>query len=352
MPEEITENQLSTPAERSPMNIASRTDRPRRAARAMRVKLGVCAATGLAIALGLAACGGSSPSASASSGSTGTAKAPSAAGGANGSFGPAASGLIAALSGSTMQVQSQQDGQVAVSWTSSTTFTQQVSAAASSIKAGDCVTAMGSSTANASTSASFTATTVSITPSVNGTCGGGDRGTGGVRPSGAPAGGMPSGAPGGMPPGGATGAVPSGAHGSGAGRPGEVASGAVVSVSGSKIVIAARDFGGAGAGASANAGTGANGSASSSATTTNRTVTLASTTKITTEKSVTSSAVKVGLCASAQGTTDSTGAVTAKSVALTDAVDGACTSGFGGFGGFGRGGNGASAPSNTTGGAQ
>jgi hypothetical protein len=100
-----------------------------------------------------------------------------------------------------------------------------------------------------------------------------------------------------------------------------VASGAVVSVSGSKVVVAARDF---------TSGTGSTGSA----TTTNKTITLTAKTKITGVRSATSTAVKVGRCATAQGQADSSGTVKATSVSITDPVDGNCT-GFGGFAGFG-----------------
>jgi hypothetical protein len=98
----------------------------------------------------------------------------------------------------------------------------------------------------------------------------------------------------------------------------------VVSVSGSTVVVAAREFT----------------SGSTSPTTANRTVTLDSSTTITSEKSATASAVKVGRCATAQGEADSSGTVTATHLAITDPVDGQC-GGFGGFGGGGFGGGGA-----------
>ena len=50
--------------------------------------------------------------------------------GVGGQGGPGGSGKVAAVSGSTAQVQGQ-GGQVAVTWTAKTTFTQQVSAKAS-----------------------------------------------------------------------------------------------------------------------------------------------------------------------------------------------------------------------------
>jgi hypothetical protein len=265
----------------------------------------------------LTACGGGS-SKSATTDPAGSAPTSGASGstGAGGNAtgrGPAASGEIAAVAGTTMQVQSQQNGQVAVTWTATTRFTQQATLAASSIKAGDCVTIIGAS-GTATDATAFTAATVAVRTATNGSCTG-NFGGGGSRPSG---GAFPSG---GTPPSG--GSVPSGgaSRSGGAGGTGRVstaiASGSVVSVSGSTVVVAARDFTGG-----------------SSATTTNKTVTLAATTKITGEKTATAAAVKVGLCATAQGKADSSGTVTATSVSLTDAVNGACTAGFGGgFGG-------------------
>ena len=263
----------------------------------------------------LAGCGGSSSGSGGSGTPSGaTSSGAAAAGGTTGGGtgrGPAASGEIAAVSGTTMQVQSQQSGQVAVSWTSTTTFSQQVTLAASSIKAGDCVTAVGAS--GTSTSATtFSAASLSVTTATNGSCTGGfgGGGGGGSAPSGFPSGSRPSGFP--------SGARPSGFPSGGTARSVAIASGSVVSVSGSSVVVAARDF------------TAGSGSGSS---TTNKTVALAATTKITGEQTATASAVKVGRCATAVGSSDSSGAVTATTIRVTDPVNGSCTSGFGGFGG-------------------
>jgi hypothetical protein len=190
-----------------------------------------------------------------------------------------------------MQVQSQQAGQVAVAWTSSTTFSQPVTTSLSAIKVGDCVVA----TAPTGSSTSFTATTMSVSTPVNGQCGGAGGGPG-ARPGG---GQRPSGAPSGVP-----------------GRTGAFATGTVSSVSGSTLVIAARQPG-------------------STGSTTNRTVTVGSATQITTQQPTTSQSVKVGLCVTAQGSADSTGTVAATSVRISNPVNGQCAAG--GFGGFGAG---------------
>jgi hypothetical protein len=246
----------------------------------------------------LAACGGSSSGSTASSSAAagGGAAAGGAAGGgaAGGGAGfagrPGASGQVAAISGSTMQVQSAQAGQVAVTWTGTTKFTHPVTTSLAAVKAGDCVVATAPS---GSTGSSFTAAALTVSSPVNGQCGA--PGGGGQRPAGAPSGQRPSGFPAGGP-GGANGAF---------------ANGTVSSVSGNTIVVAARQFGG-------------NGS------TTSRTVTVGSKTTISTQQATTSKSLKVGLCVNAQGSADSSGTVAATSVRITNPVNGQCSVGFGG----------------------
>ena len=62
-------------------------------------------------------------------------------GGAGGFGGAGGSGKVAAVSGKTAQVQGA-NGQVAVTWTSTTRFSQQVAAKASDLSVGDCVVAL------------------------------------------------------------------------------------------------------------------------------------------------------------------------------------------------------------------
>ena len=284
----------------------------------------------LALGAVIALAGCSSPSAAKpdTPTSTPTAGASTAAPAGGRGFGPAASGQIAAITGTTMQVQNQQTGQVAVRWTPSTKFTQQTTLPASSIKAGACVTAIANP-GTSTTATAFTASTVSVRATTNGSCTGGPGGFGG---GGTPPSGFPSGAtrPSGLPSGFPTG-PPSGILGnrSPAGRSMAIASGSVLSVSGSTLVVAARDF--------------TPGSPDGTSTT-NKTITLAPTTKITGQRAATASAVKLGRCATAQGGTDSSGAVTATTINITDPANGICTTGFGGFGGFGAGTNAAGSP--------
>lgn len=314
-------------------------------------------AAGAAVAaVVLTACGGGSSSGSVNSSAAAQSTAPSTSaaagepngrGNGQGRFGPAASGLVAAVNGSTAQVQGQ-DGQIAVTWSSSTKFTAEVSLAASSIKAGDCVTAIGEtptppgsapSSSPGTSSDAFTAATVVVTQATNGSCtaggarggggfGGGNFG-GGARPSGAPSGFPPGQRPSGFP----TGARPSGGGGNGFARFANTAIGKVISTSGSAIVVASVDFGRFG-GAPASSNISPSGTTPA---TTNKTVTLDSSTKVSTTKTATASAVKVGVCASAQGTQDDSGAVTATSIAITQPVNGSCQPRFGFRGGFGGG---------------
>lgn len=284
-------------------HFAPRPSRP--AVRAAAVVTG-----GLLAAAVLGACGGSSAGGSAGSGSgtpsaSGSAAVPGSPGGPA-ARGPAASGLVAAVTGTTMQVQNPQSGQVGVTWTATTTFSHTVAAALASVKAGACVTAVAPSGTSA-TAAAFRATTVLVSAPVNGSCTGGFRtGTGGSkRPSGFPSRQRPSGAP-------PRSGFPSGA--SGRAGFGTIAIGKVTSVSGSTIVVAARSLK----------------PTKAAPQTTPITVTIGSGTKITMEAATTAAAVKVGECVTAQGKADSTGTVTATSVRITAATKGQCTIGFGG----------------------
>lgn len=216
-----------------------------------------------------------------------------------------------------MQVQNQQSGQVAVSWTGATTFSRTVSTTLATVKTGDCATAIATSGTSVTT-ASFTAKTLLISSPVNGTCGGGPGGGTGQRPSGFPSGGFPSGGelPSGFPSGGQRpSGFPSGSAGAGIGA---IASGKVVSVSGRSLVIAASQLG------------------SSSTSTTDKTVTAASSTTITTDASTTASSLKVGKCVTVQGKSNTSGTVAATSVRITNPSNGTCTTGFD----IGGGGNG------------
>jgi hypothetical protein len=211
-----------------------------------------------------------------------------------------------------MQVQSPQNGQVAVTWTPSTRFTRTVAADATVAKVGSCVTvrpvATGATAAPAAPATAVTAESVEVTAAVDGSCAqvrAGGPGAPGGRPSGAPST-LPTGAPpGGRGP---------GAGGLGGQRP---VAGRVTVVTGGTLTVAAVAFGpGAGAGSTATPSTAPVTVSTTSATTWTRTVPGAA------------GDLAVGQCVTALGTPDDTGAVTASAVASRPATNGQCDDGF------------------------
>jgi hypothetical protein len=249
----------------------------------------------------LAACGSNSgsPAAQASNPAPTQAQsqAPNSGGqGGTGAF-PGASGLIAAASPGTLQVQSA-TAQNTVVYTAATTFT---AVTAGHVAAGDCVIVTG--TPAAGSTKALTATSARITAKVNGTCpttgAGGGLGGGGSarRPTGAPTG------------------------GSAARRAFASATGTVSSVSGSTILVTGVLRNGPGA-------TGSTTPASPSTIT----VTLSSTAAVTQTVPATSAAAVVGQCARAIGPADSTGTITAKSITISKPGPTGCNAGFGGRG--------------------
>ncbi len=163
----------------------------------------------------------------------------STAGAATPSFG-SASGTVAALTATTMEVQNPNTGQTTVTWTGTTTFSKVVTETVSAITAGECVTVTG--TASKKSKTTIAARSISILPApTSGSCttAAGGRGTGGPGGAGGPGGrgGFQFGS-GGRGGGGTTGTRPSGAGGRG--LPGglanlAIASGKVTAVSGSTL---------------------------------------------------------------------------------------------------------------------
>jgi len=216
---------------------------------------------------------------------------------------PGANGKVAAVADHTAQVQGM-NGQVAVTWTGTTTFTKDVNAALADVNVGECVL-VGSDDQDASSAGSatkVTATSVRITPKTNGSCSAGVRG-----PSGQDGG--PGGSQGGSQGDGPqlNGTPPEGAP-SGGQRPqmrgfgGAV--GEVTAVSASGFTVAAVTPG-------------------SDAKTTVTVTVDGDTTYVTTAKGAASD-VKVGVCVAANGRTDDTGAVTAETIAVSSPQDGQC----------------------------
>jgi len=216
---------------------------------------------------------------------------------------PGASGEVAEVSGRTMQVQSPMSGQVAVTWTAKTTFTQQVAASLADVSVGDCVmvTPAGDETASPSTEApaEVTAGSVRITAAEGGSCGRGMTGGPGMDLNGAP----PS-----MPPGGAS------------GGPIRVAAGAV----GKVTAVSADGFTVESVVPSVPSSPGTTPDADAEEETSPVAVTVTGDTSYTTTAEATSAAVKAGVCVDAQGDEDATGAITADRVDVSPKTDDGC----------------------------
>lgn len=280
-----------------------------------------------ATALALAACGPSATAGGSGAPAASSTSAPTGTGGTGGGQRqPGVNGLIAAVNGSTMQVQTRTD-QTAVSWTDSTTFTTVGTAALADVTVGSCVTVLepaGSGSSETPTTQA-TAASVDVRPATNGACGG-FGGFGGAGGAGAPGGGPGAGAT--PPPGAPTGSATTGTGGRGNGDGRRAVGGLVTAVSGDTITVQetmrARGNGTA--------------TATASPTTASVTVTTTSSTAFTAQKAGTASDVAVGKCATAIGKADDTGAVAATSITLRPATNGSCTTGFGGGPGGGRGG--------------
>lgn len=241
------------------------------------------ATCGLALAAVLAGCG--------SDDASDTAPAADSSAAAPGSVGPGGampgtSGLIAAVDGSVLQVQDQRTGQVAVTVDGSTKVTDQAAAEVADVTAGVCVVVRAADDGSAGTDAAptaVTATSVAVSAaSADGCTGGFGGGPGnGQRPTDLPS------------------DLPTDRPSDAQGRPGGIGTvGEVRSVSGSGFVV-----------------DGPGGEV---------TVTVGSATTYTKQVAATAKALTVGRCVRVQGDADDTGAVTATTIQVSDAVDEQC----------------------------
>lgn len=236
------------------------------------------------------------------------------------------SGTIAVAGDALLQVQDS-ESQTAVTFTDETIITNQVSASLSDIVAGACIMASGSM-GDSSDESSSSITSVRITESVDGECSGGFGGMAGGMPSGGgtpPEGGeMPDGAPANedmpeMPADGDMPEMPGGGMGG-------FVSGKVTAVSGNTITVESTSFGGNNTA-----------DASNSDETTADEVVVDANTEFTKTISATSDALVVGACVTAMGEYEGEN-YAATSLAVSDAGEEGCNTGFGGsFGGEGRG---------------
>lgn len=278
----------------------------------------------LAAVLVLSGCGGSSGGSAGGSTPTSGSTPTGAASGPAGNRQPGVFGLVAQITGKTLQVQST-TSQTAVTYTATTRFTATVATTEQAVKVGSCVVARSASSDGGSTArptapptpaTAITATVVTVSAPVAGRCtagtgfvggGFGFRGAGGAT-------GAPTGVPGGAPSG-----APSGGPRVGGAFGADLAIGRVTAVSGSGFTVAAQSFrplpGAAGATASG----------TPSVSTRSVTVTVTGSTTYTTTRAATAAALAVGRCVAARGAADSTGAVTATSIAITPATSGSCT---------------------------
>ena len=272
-------------------------------------------AVGAALTLVLAGCGSSAPSSPAAA----TTRAGGAQGSGSGSGDgrpPGVTGLIAAVQGTTLQVQSTTQ-QTAVSYTSKTRITDQVKTTASALAIGDCVMARPAASAQTGATPGTTPTTP-VTPTTTVAAASvqiistGSTGCAALRQGGGTGGNRSSGAPTGGPTGTDSGAG-SGRQAGGRGLGGFGAVGTVDAIHNGTFTLTETS--------------GRQGTATASSP---RTVTVTYTASTTFEatKVVAASAIKVGGCVTAAGPADDTGGVAATSLALSAAVNGQCTSGF------------------------
>jgi hypothetical protein len=228
---------------------------------------------------------------------------------------PGVVGTAAAVSGSNLEVQNPTSGQVTVTFTASTPITDTVAVTSKDVTVGSCVTVVGKPSAPGAAAKSVTATSVTISAPVKGSCTGagaggfGGFGGGGFGGGGGGAGSTPRPSFSPRPrPSGSRGAFGNGAFGG--------ANGKVTSVSASGFVVQGRNR--------------AAGSDTS--------ITVITTAASKYLKTVTAapSALKVGQCITAVGTANSIGAIAARSIRISQPGPNGCVSGFGGRGGFGR----------------
>src|SRR5580692_1295545 len=238
--------------------------------------------------------------------------------------GPAgsASGSVASITGTSMEVQSASAGQTTVNTTASTTFSQTLAAAQSAVAVGECLTVTGTPAKSSKTT--IAARSVSISqPSSSGTCtagAGGALGRGGFPGRGAQGGGgFPGG--GGRPPGGFAGRGGANARGSFPGGTFAVANGKVTAASGSSVSMSGTLRSGLGQPAR-------NTKKASTPKTQKLTVTLSKSTTLSETQSTSFSALAVGDCVNAFGQTGSTGAVTAATVSIRSTGGQTCSTGF------------------------
>jgi hypothetical protein len=260
-----------------------------------------------------------------------------------------ATGSVAALSGSTMEVQNASTGQTTVSWTPTTQFSKTVSETVSSLATGDCVSVTG--TASKKSKTTITARSITVTsPSSTGSCTGLGARTGTTGGTGAPGGGFGFRGGGSFRGSGGTTSgsrpsFPSGGSGSSNFRKLfaslSIASGKVTAVNGSTITVSGINVSPGSFTRTSNKSSTSKSSKAKKPTlpkTETLKITTSSSTTLSATQTVAANALAVGDCVSAFGPAATNGSVTATTVRITSTGGGTCTGGGAGF--FGGGGGG------------
>jgi hypothetical protein len=250
-------------------------------------------------------------------------------------------GSVAALSGTSMEVQNPSSGQTTVSWSPTTTFSRDVTESVSAVAVGDCVTATGSASKKSKTTIAARSITLT-TPDSSGACNGpgGGRFRVGSGSGGPPAGGFrfrtgAGGGPGNFPEGGPRAFPGGGAGGKNFRNPLanlDIASGKVTAVSGSTLTVSGFSISPGNFSGRSNSTT----KQPSKPKTETVKVTTSSSTTVNTTQSATSADLAVGDCVSAFGPAATNGSVTATTVRITSTGGGDCFGGFPGGGGGGQ----------------
>jgi hypothetical protein len=272
-----------------------------------------------------AACGGGSPSAQATTATTQAASRSSSGGSGGPTAPPAVSGQVAAVNGSSLEVQDPTTGQTTVNLGPTTVITQTVTVTASALAVGECVTATGTKTSVGPVAA----TSVTINALASGSCTGspffalgGGAGFGGRR---------------GGSGGNTTGTTLSAAQR--AQRQAQranlgVSDGKITAINGSTVDVAVPP-------PPSTTGTTRAGQPARLRIVPAASFTYSPSTRFLETRAAAASAVVVGDCVTAFGPADTTGAVTAQRLTIRPAGPNGCSTGFGG--GFGRFGGGAGA---------
>lgn len=245
----------------------------------------------IALALVVAGCGANaSPDTAAAESAQ-----PDDARGGTGRGGPGGSGEVVQVSGSTAQVQNE-EGQVAVTWTSTTSFTQQVASDLSAVTVGACVVVQSDQD---TTGEEIAATSVRVSEATDGTCAigaGTGAGTGAEGREG-PEGGERT------PPAGAPSDAPEGAADAPA-RTGTRVIGEVTAVSATGFTVSAQQ--------------------PDAEEASDVIVSVSTDTTVAATVAASATDVVVGRCITSGGEADETGAITATTIAISDMVDDAC----------------------------